>query len=173
MAETSFLQITKAPIVITSISCASSTFSLFFLFCFANSHYRLFPITSAIFSIPFLTLELYYGFVLRFDIWKFFDQQIPSWANKHASAEINFLQRKFKCCGYLSTTDFPSSECSMNYCVPCVEKLKEALGEPLKGNGTYIFSVAFVRILTIVLFGLAYNEDEDLSLIDETEIYNN
>ena len=171
MAETSFLQITKAPIVITSISCASSTFSLFFLFCFANRHYKIFPVASAFFSIPFLAIELYFGFILRFDIEKFFELLIPFWANKHGSAEINFLQRKFQCCGYLDTTDFPPSECVMNYCVPCLEKLKKALGDPLKGCGTYIFSVAFVRILTMILFGIAYNEDEDMSLIDENELF--
>ena len=171
MASTYFIQVTKSPILMIFISCAASTFSLFFLFCFANRHYRVFPIASAFFSVPFLAIEIYFGFILRFDIEKFFEMQIPYWANKHGSAEINFIQRKFQCCGFFDTTDFPASECSMNYCVPCLEKLSKALSDPLKGCGTYIFSVAFVRVITIVLFGVAYNEDEDLSIIDENDLF--
>ena len=173
MSSTGIIQITETPIYMMTLSCVSSMFSLLFLTCFYRTRFKIFPTASFIFSLPFLSVEFYFAYLMRYDIDKFLDQLIPIWANKHASAEVLFLQKKFKCCGYVSTTDFPQIECQGNYCTPCIEKIGSVLEKPLTGCGTYMFSNAVIRLISMITFWISYNMEEDPSIIEENEFIMN
>ena len=169
LLETGFIQISETPIYMMSLSCFSSGATIFFMIIFYHRRYWVFPVISAILSLPFLSVEFYFAYVMKFDTIRFLEQLIPTWANKHASAEVLFLQKRFKCCGYISVTDFPSVECQMGYCTPCIQKIEQALGEPLKGNGVFILSNALVRSIAIILFFVAYSEEDDPTIIDPND----
>ncbi|EAY12390.1 hypothetical protein TVAG_246240 [Trichomonas vaginalis G3] len=167
MKSSGLVLITNTPFRILEISIFSSFMLFLFMWGFSRTKYRLFPFASALISIPTIFIELYFGYVLIYDIDKFFILNTQAWAEGYQSNELTTLQRRYNCCGYFSLTDFPNVNCPTTAQTPCMHKLKNILKSPLSGCGVNSISDGIIRALAVIAFYFSYSEEEDINAIDD------